>query len=233
MNDYEQFKDRHKGETCILIANGPGLDNIPVEFLKKYPSFGVNRITQMLPEFAPTYYSCIGLNQLDTADKRATIYPVIEHMDLRAAFINRLAIQYFRHPKVWSILSGGPYGQKVEERRAFSLSPLEIVGIGATQLYMSMQIANYMGFKTMLIVGMDHEYPKGPKKHFYRDDEVPLFESAPGPRYNDDSDTWRQVADMILKNAKLALDSLGVEVVNLSNPTKCTLFTRGRIEEWQ
>ena len=38
------MKNSRKGETCLIIGNGPSLANIPLKFLKKYASFGTNRI---------------------------------------------------------------------------------------------------------------------------------------------------------------------------------------------
>ena len=48
------MRDKHKGETCVVIANGPSLADVPNEFLEPYITFGVNKI--WLKEFSPTYY---------------------------------------------------------------------------------------------------------------------------------------------------------------------------------
>ena len=76
MNDYRQFKDKHKGERGIVVANGPGLENIPMDVVSRYTTLGCNRITYLLPDFAPTYYSCLGYNQMDTPEKRDTMTPL-------------------------------------------------------------------------------------------------------------------------------------------------------------
>ena len=39
----KELRDTHKGETCLVVGNGPSLKKIPKDFLKKYPTFGTNR----------------------------------------------------------------------------------------------------------------------------------------------------------------------------------------------
>jgi hypothetical protein len=230
---YRKFENIHAGETAIIIGNGPGLASVPVEFLRKYPSFGCNRITQMYPGFVPTYYSCIGMNQLMKPEQRVTIYPAILDDRCEAAFINRLMIHHFRHPKVFSILSRALYlpGLPAMEKAGFSSDPLNQTGIGATQTFIALQIAFYMGFETALIVGMDYGYPGGPQKHFYKDEDVPEFEVAPGRHYKNNAQ-WQAASDIVMNNALVAYTKSGRKIVNLSEPTECTIFERGRIEDW-
>jgi hypothetical protein len=61
------LKDKHKGETCIIIGNGPSLKEIPQDFLKKYPTFGTNRIYAIkhLEGFHPVYYASVNPLVLD------------------------------------------------------------------------------------------------------------------------------------------------------------------------
>lgn len=227
---YSEFKDCHRGTTGIVIANGPGLENIPVEFLKKYPSFGCNRITLMAPEFVPTYYACLGMNQIDTPEKRATFTPMLEHDDLQAAFLNRLFIHEFPYDNAYSIMGGRMYG--MQETRFFSLDPLNITGLGYTMVYVLLQIAYYMGFQKILLVGLDHHYPEGPQKHFYSDDDVPNFEVAPGPLYNYDNSEWRKGADVVLSIANEVYNESGREIINLSSPSECPIFRKEELSAW-
>jgi hypothetical protein len=227
---YPQFKDKHKGATGIVIANGPGLRNVPIEFLKKYPSLGCNRITLMAPEFVPTYYSCLGANQIDTPDKRETFRPMLSHPDCKAAFLNRLFAHEFFYDNVFSIMGGHSYGMK--ETRFFSAEPLQVTGLGYTMIYVSLQIAYYMGFQTILLVGLDHHYPDTPQKHFYRDDEVPDFEVAPGPLYNYDTHQWKRGADMVFSIANEVYDNGGRQIINLSSPSQCEIFRKEELSAW-
>ena len=52
------MRNRHKGDTALVIGNGPSLNDVPLEFLTRYKSFGTNRI-YLLDGFTPTYYVAV------------------------------------------------------------------------------------------------------------------------------------------------------------------------------
>jgi hypothetical protein len=230
LSHYTSLKNANLGETAVLVCNGPGLKNVPVQFLDKYPTLGCNRITLMYPEFCPSYYFGMGSNQLDTPEKRATILPTIMDDRCKAAFMNRLLIHEFAHTnKCYSWLGGKVYNASDDQLRSFSLNPLYVVGLGYTMAFPMLQVAYYMGFETILIVGMDHDYPDTSAKHFYNDEDAPLFETAPGP-YS--VEAWRRGADTVLAKCRDVYAKAGRRIVNLSTPTKCDLFETGKLEEW-
>jgi len=227
---YEQFKDLHKGEPGLVVANGPSLAEVPIEFLKRYVTLGCNRITHMTPEFVPTYYACLGRNQVNTQAKRETIFPTIEHPDCKAAFINRLLIHEFPFDSAYSIMGGSFYG--LENTRVFSYDPLNVTGLGATMTFVLLQIAFYMGFDPVLIVGLDHNYPKGTKRHFYDDGVFPDFEQAPGPVYNNDNETWQAMASMMLAMAQEVYLEHGRTIINLTRDSQCEAFRKEALSSW-
>ena len=54
-NRWVELQDKHKGETGLVIGNGPSLKEITNEELQRFPSFGTNKI--FLKEgFTPTNY---------------------------------------------------------------------------------------------------------------------------------------------------------------------------------
>ena len=228
---YARWAGIHAGETCVAIANGPGLANIPPGFLQKYPTFACNRfhLFHERTGFAPTYYVSLALDHYDTPERRAHATPMLE--SVRGAFINRLLVHHFPFDNVESILSGTYYGYSPERRVHWSYEPLDIIGIGPSMIYGIMQIAFYMGFTTMLLVGLDHEYnQQTDRKHFYTDGEAPLWEVAPGPLRTPKQ--WQAETDHCFKLAKHAWETAGRRIVNLSKPTACKVFERGRLREW-
>lgn len=227
---YEKFHNLHKGEAGLVVANGPSLADVPIEFLKSYVTLGCNRITAMCPEFVPTYYSCVGLNQLNDADKRETILPMLEHPDCKAAFINRLVAHLFPYDNIYSVLGGAFYG--LENTKVFSYEPLHITGIGGSMTFILLQIAFYMGLDPVLVVGLDHNYPKGSKKHFYDDSEFPGFEVAPGPVYGNDGDLWQAVASSMFAIAQEVYLKHGRTIINLTRDSHCEVFRKEALSAW-
>ena len=51
------FYNKHKGETALLVGNGPNLYKTPPEWFN-YPSFGLNTIHKY-PSWRPTYYVAV------------------------------------------------------------------------------------------------------------------------------------------------------------------------------
>ena len=57
-SDLTPFKDKHRGQTCVIIGNGPSLNKIDFKTLEKFITFGVNGIFYKFDElgFVPDYY---------------------------------------------------------------------------------------------------------------------------------------------------------------------------------
>lgn len=139
-----EYKDTHRGETCLIIGNGPSLNQIPLDLLNKYPSFGTNRI-YLMPDFTPTYYAAI--NAL-----------VVEQSFLRIMALDCpkfIRAQYADTLNAFPLVSLPGHG--------FSKDITQGVHEGWTVTYVCMQIAYYMGFSTALLVGCDHRYKQDGK----------------------------------------------------------------------
>jgi len=134
------YYDKHLGETCIVIGNGGSLRDVPIDFLGKVPTFGTNRI-YLLPGFEPTYY--VSVNPL-----------VIEQCQHE---INCMGSDKFipagKHKLIHGsnpiLISGYP---------EFSFDPLRGFFEGWTVTFVCLELAFFMGFKTVLLVGVDHRY---------------------------------------------------------------------------
>jgi hypothetical protein len=142
------FKDIHKGERCFIIANGPSLKHIDFELLKKEYTIGMNRIYLLEKEngFLPTY--------LATIDEKCQLQQFTEEF-------NNLNIPVFYN---WS-------QRKIFDKKdnqhfvkvGFSISfPKDIsksqTGNGASVTFTCIQLAFFMGFSKVYIIGKDHSY---------------------------------------------------------------------------
>jgi len=236
---YRQFKDSHKGETCVIIGNGPSLRDVDDAFLYKYPTFGTNLIV-MRENFAPTYYSGIGYNHFDTLERAEAVWGILDHPNLKAAFINRLVIHMYRHPKVWSILAGNTYGEpnweKTDDdniRIRFGTDPLNNVGVFATTIYVQIQLAAYMGFTTALLVGLDHYYDVDDSKgqHFYEEGTQEAYDPPDYPW--DITEEYSSKADIAYRVSLVVGEQIGLEFINLTPGSLCDVFDMGNIDDWR
>ncbi len=124
------FKDLYKGERCYILGNGPSLRDIDLEKLKEAHTFGTNRI--YLSGFTPEFYVCCN--------------PLV--LEQFKADIERLECVKF--------LSGANLDTSLRDP-AFS-SPEGPIWEGHTVTYVCLQLAFYMGFSEVVLVGVDHDY---------------------------------------------------------------------------
>jgi hypothetical protein len=150
---------------------------------------------------------------------------------VQAAFVNRLIAQRLPFDNVWGILGPGYYGHDNSKSRIFSFDPLNVIGTFCTVMYPVLQIAYYMGFQTILIVGMDQFYNPNADKHFYPDVEhTRLWGVTPTEKLDDDQLYDMTEAAMVLARKVYAQN--GREIINLSEPTKCEVLERDDWRNW-
>jgi len=133
------MKNSRKGETCLIIGNGPSLANIPLKFLKKYASFGTNRI--YLRRFTPTYYVAVNENIINQS------MDAIKELDCPKFIRAELAHNF-----------EDAYKLKGDGQPLFSKDPFEQLYEGFSVTYVCLQLAYWMGFKVALLIGVDHKY---------------------------------------------------------------------------
>jgi len=82
MDTVPDFHWKHTGETILVIANGDGLLNIPISFLRKFPSIGMNHIawySDVLEGFMPNYWVALDDVPLENIPKLNGVTKFIPH----------------------------------------------------------------------------------------------------------------------------------------------------------
>lgn len=142
-----EYKDKHKGQRCVIIGNGPSLKNTDVSRIKDEFTFGMNRIYLAFPEwgFETSYF--VSINDL-----------VIEQCaeDIRALampkFLSWHSHRYIEPTEDTMFLHTTYYNP------AFARDVRRRVWEGATVTYVAMQLAFYMGFEQVVLIGVDHSF---------------------------------------------------------------------------
>lgn len=157
--ELEKYKDIHKGERCFIIGNGPSLKMEDLD--KLYDNgeicFGVNKIYKAFPNtrWRPTYH-CLSDDDImqmydDDIDKesRQVIYADTYHWS-----------NFSRSDKVDYVhMIGEDYGKNMP---GFSFDITQCVYNGCSVTYdLCLQIAVYMGFKKIYLLGTDCSTPNG------------------------------------------------------------------------
>lgn len=147
----EAFRNRHEGERCVIIGNGPSLRKMDLSFLKDETTFGLNRIHLLFEtvDFRPTYFVCVNplvLEQSAQDIERLSCPKFVSEAGRR--FVRKDYQTYFlRSLYEW----------------IFSKNPANGVNEGYTVTYVAMQLAWFMGFREVALIGVDHYFStKGP-----------------------------------------------------------------------
>lgn len=142
------FQNRHTGGRCFIIGNGPSLQETNLDLLADEVTFGMNRIYLMFPEigYQTTYY--VSVNTLVVEQCAAEIKQLS-----MPKFITWRARKWMRDdPDV--LFVDTDYTPPPDFSRDISGRVFE----GSTVTFVAMQLAHYMGFQDVILVGVDHNF---------------------------------------------------------------------------
>lgn len=215
------WKDAYKGKCCFIIGNGPSLNCNDLDKLKSEICFGTNAIYELFDktEWRPSFY-CVW-------DQRF----LLQYIDKISELVNLNKIIGIHEISKNPIINDAAY-LRIESEDfypslpSFSSDITKCVYEGNSVLYMCMQIAAYMGFSTIYLLGVDHNYsvnllPDGTIEHNYgvknhfsgSNDEVSVL-----PQLNK--------VTLAFKSAKNYTDLHGIKVYNATRGGKLEVFER-------
>lgn len=146
-NKLKKLKDIHKGKRCFIVCNGPSLKNINFDLLKGEITLGMNRIYLMKEQngFEPTYLGCV--------DKNSQILQFHEDLDILTmpCFFDFRLRKYFSKKDNQIFIAG-------RFKHTFQTDCSKLTGNAKSVTYKMMQLAYYMGFQEVYIIGKDHSY---------------------------------------------------------------------------
>ncbi len=142
------YKNKHRGERCVIIGNGPSLKEMDLSALKNEITFGLNRIYLGFDQwkFRPTYY--VSVNSLVLEQHAGEILQEIK----APKFISQHGRPYFpanREDIIFLESQETPY---------FTKDPGKGIWEGYTVTFVAMQLAYYMGFDEVILIGVDHNF---------------------------------------------------------------------------
>jgi len=150
------FRNNPKSDSIVIVGNGPSLASTPLNF--RFPSFAMNRIAQLYPSssWRPDYFLCTTTNIADP-DWRSDILKSIELGIPCFVWENLLEYLPTNYSNVVPIKCA--FGDVVTNQPSLSLwcsdplnKPLSKFG---TSLLVAVQLAVFMGYKNIYLVGCD------------------------------------------------------------------------------
>lgn len=210
----EKYKDKYRGKRCFIIGNGPSLDSRDLDMLKQKGeiSFGVNSIFYAFEktDWRPTYYVVV------QGWECPEMYGKLEDMGCQCAFIGDTDDEFWgvRHDKK---IQKFHVVCDVNESRLplFSTDFSQKCYAGGTVVYSCMQLAVYMGFEEIYLIGVDFSYAEQESsyEHFYGvDSQVSIG--------------YKERVILAYQAAKKYADAYGIKIYNATRGGKLELFER-------
>ncbi|HWQ46194.1 MAG TPA: 6-hydroxymethylpterin diphosphokinase MptE-like protein [Longilinea sp.] len=141
------LKDKYRGERCFIIGNGPSLRNTDLSKLKDEYTFGLNRIYLMFPELGFKTTFLLSVNDLVIEQCAAEIQalPIPKFVSWRSRTVLQPADDlYF----LYTTYTGAKFSKDARGR----------LWEGATVTYAALQVAFFMGFEKVILIGVDHNF---------------------------------------------------------------------------
>lgn len=227
-----QLKDKYKGKRCFIIGNGPSLTPDDLELLKNEYCFASNRIFYIYNSttWRPSFYCAQDEDVFkDISDKLIDIVPQSQ---------NVFFVDYCKKYAPQSVISkDNVFFYKARRvaahnKRKFSQDITKFVDGGGAITYAAMQIAKYMGFEEIYLLGVDHSYAASSYKDGMiseSDVKNSYFKGMPSniklSKPNTDNTTISYIA------AREFADEHNIKIYNATRGGRLEVFERKILEE--
>jgi len=221
----DELKNKHSGQRAVIICNGPSLKRTDMSLVRTETSFCMNRSYVMFEEwgFVPSYFSLTNklVLQQFTDDIRALHMPKFTDFAFRELLRPEDGAVYFRLPPRLADTFEG------DLRRPISS--------GGTVTFATLQIAFFLGFHDIIIIGMDHRFKAQgvPSAAEVRQNEVD--DDHAHPNYFPKGMKW-ELPDLVrselaYQQAREQYESAGRRIIDATLDGACAVFEKMSLEE--
>ncbi len=212
------LKDTHRGERCFIIGNGPSLKQTDLSKLRGEQTLGMNRIYLAFPEmgFPTSYY--LSVNDLVVEQCAADI----QKLEM-PKFVSWRARKWLRPDDdlyfLYTTYTGPKFARDARGR----------LWEGATVTYTALQVAFYLGFQTVILIGVDHNFVTQGKPNttvVSQGDDPNHF----SPSYFGKGFRWQlpdlDTSERSYRMARAAYEAAGRQVLDATVGGKLTVFPK-------
>ena len=147
MNNLFFLKNRHRNRRVVLVANGPSLNKMDLSFLKNEVTIGMNKIYLGFNKFRfyPRYYVAINQKVIEQSHDEIKKLNCVKFISSRSSqLVPENGLTY--------------HINTMQPPDRFCTNIAQGVHEGWTVTYAALQIAYYLGFNKVIIIGMDHSF---------------------------------------------------------------------------
>lgn len=234
MGDIADLKDKYAVDAqgrpgrIFLIGNGPSLTPAILEKLTGEYTFGMNAISFIYPktEWRPSFYLCVSSNA-EKPLRQVFFYRSIAlgiPSFLRREWRNQI---FFDAPHTyWLNLPSKEWRQC-----NWSTDLSEHVGRCHTSMFIAIQIAVYLGFKELYLLGCDMGWKAMPTDAYDPNHFDSGYSFAACLVSQEDADDIQRRHYLAHEKAKEETDSLGIKVYNATEGGSLEVYPRVRLDD--
>ncbi|MEA5533267.1 6-hydroxymethylpterin diphosphokinase MptE-like protein [Crocosphaera sp. XPORK-15E] len=150
----QQFKNCHRGESCFIIGNGPSLNQMDLNPLKEVHTFGLNKIYLIFEKVNLNLSYHVSVNPL-VIEQSVNNFTALSC----PSFLSFKSFCEYRKKQENPLnIPDNLYFVLTSSTCHFSSNIAQKINEGYTVTYVAMQIAFYMGFKQVFLIGVDHNF---------------------------------------------------------------------------
>lgn len=214
----KKYKNLHKGERCFIVGTGPSLDIEDVNRLKGEISIGVNTLFKLYDktDWRADYYCIIDPNTYDNLKNDLLLNNVTDIFYPDNRFVSDVLSGprfILNHSDMYKMCF-----PEIFKFTKFSSDISKVVYDGASVIYASLQIAVYMGFKEIYLLGVDCNFTTGNTRH------------GAGLSYDNYKYNWTENTGYTMiegfKVAKEYADKHNIKIYNATRGGKLEIFER-------
>ncbi len=212
------YKNEHAGERCFIIGNGPSLRKMDLSPLKHEYTFGLNRIYLLFDRmgFSTTYFVSVNRYVVKQCAEDIVKLPCPKFINWNT----RHLIPFTSDTAFIRSRSGPKFCTDIAK---------EGIWEGATVTYVAMQIAYYMGFQQVILIGVDHSFQTKGQAHQLvtsEGDDVNHFH----PKYFGKGFRWQlpdlETSELAYRLAKCQFEQAGREILDATIEGKLQVFPK-------
>jgi hypothetical protein len=218
------LRDSCAGKTVVLIGNGPSLNQIDWSQINHLDLFGVNKIYLGLEKYGIKLacYASVNDHVIEQSQSQIKSLDCIKFLGDSG---NRGLIE--EHGSTYLVNTKRPPSP-------FSTDIALGAECGYTVLYFSMQVIYSLGYKNVLIIGMDHNFKcRGEPNAEQVVDFVDPNHFLPG--YFAQGQTWNlpdlEQSEIHYKLAKREFEAAGRQIIDCTPGGLCSIFTKKSLSE--
>lgn len=212
------LRNRYVGHRCVIIGNGPSLRDMDLAPLRTEYTFGLNRIYLTFRDlgFATTFLVCINALVWEQFGAELASQP----STLFAPWRERERVTPNRHA----------YFVRTGYRPGFRTNlPRDGASEGGTVTFVAMQLAFFLGFSQVVLIGVDHSFAtKGPPN------ETVVSRSADAdhfdPSYFGPGVRWQlpdlEASEVAYRSARRTYETAGRQILDATVGGKLDVFPK-------